>query len=65
MVDVTRRIGPEFITVCLDFDERVNGHGRHVHDAADDNSIGEYFEIVVAPLAGWARRGGTLEEILW
>ena len=34
----------------------------HLHDAADDGSIGEHIVIVIVPLAGGAARGGALED---
>jgi hypothetical protein len=36
--------------------------GVHLHDAADDGTIGEHIEVVVVPLAGWARGTGALED---
>jgi hypothetical protein len=33
----------------------------NLEDAADDSAVGEDVEIVVVPLAGWARRGRAFE----
>src|SRR6516225_3545029 len=36
--------------------------GGHLHDAADDGTIGEHVEVVVVPLAGRTGGRGALED---
>ena len=33
-----------------------------LHDATNHDAVGEHVEVVVAPLAGWARSQGALED---
>ena len=36
--------------------------GMYLQDAADDSAIGKHVEIIIVPVAGWARSGGTLKH---
>src|SRR5713226_7102300 len=49
--------------------ERKRPHPRRIHrrcigthDPADDCAVDEHVEVVIAPLAGWARGGGAFED---